>query len=159
MSGKPLLHLVFGGEVSDPTGTDFVEPDNLHIVGIFPDYKSALIAWRGASQAQVDNARYKYVIVHLHRLLEPGGAKKGWSGRFAAVVARGFRYQLLTVQVTARVASRARVLKTFHLGAAELLAVFRRRVGFRRFGAGFAVLVQVDDICAQGFSSRHVTEF
>lgn len=71
MSGKPLLHLVFGGEVSDPTGADFIDPDNLHIVGIFPDYKSALTAWRGASQAQVDNARYKYVIVHLHRMLDP----------------------------------------------------------------------------------------
>lgn len=71
MSEKPLLHLVFGGEVADPTGTEFVDIDALDIVGIFPNYKSALDAWRGASQANVDNAHMKYVIVHMHRLLAP----------------------------------------------------------------------------------------
>lgn len=71
MSDKPLLHLVFGGEVKDPTGTDFVDTDALDIVGIFPDYKTALAAWRGASQANVDSAHVKYVIVHMHRLLDP----------------------------------------------------------------------------------------
>lgn len=71
MADKPLLHLVFGGEVHDPTGTDFVDTAKLDIVGIFPDYKSALNAWRGASQANVDNADVKYVIVHLHRMLDP----------------------------------------------------------------------------------------
>lgn len=68
---KPLLHLVFGGEVKDPQGQDFVDPDNLHIVGIYPSYEKALAAWRGASQARVDEANTKYVIVHLHRMLEP----------------------------------------------------------------------------------------
>ena len=68
---KQLLHLVFGGEVKDPQGQDFVDPDNLHIVGIYPSYEKALAAWRGASQARVDEANTKYVIVHLHRMLEP----------------------------------------------------------------------------------------
>ena len=68
---KPLLHLVFGGEVEDPQGTDFVEAGKLDIVGIFPNHKTALQAWRGASQAHVDEAHVKYVIVHLHRLLDP----------------------------------------------------------------------------------------
>lgn len=68
---KPLLHLVFGGEVSDPLGNDFVDPKNLHVVGIFPNYETALHAWRGASQARVDEANTKYVIVHLHRLMDP----------------------------------------------------------------------------------------
>lgn len=68
---KPLLHLVFGGRVADPQGVDFVEPDKLHIVGIYPNYRKAFDAWRGASQAKVDQADYKYVIVHLHRLLDP----------------------------------------------------------------------------------------
>ncbi len=67
----PLLHLVFGGAVSDPQGTDFVNPDELDIIGIFPNHDSALKAWRGASQARVDEANTKYVIVHLHRLLDP----------------------------------------------------------------------------------------
>jgi len=66
-----LLHLVFGGRVADPRGHEFVDPDNLDIVGIFPNYHSALVAWRGASQAHVDDANMKYVIVHLHRMLEP----------------------------------------------------------------------------------------
>ena len=68
---KPLLHLVFGGEVKDPQGTDFVDPDGLDIIGIFPNRDTAERAWRGASQARVDEANIKYVIVHLHRLLDP----------------------------------------------------------------------------------------
>jgi len=71
MSDKPLLHLVFGGEVADPTGTDFIDTDNLDVVGIYPNYNSALIAWRGASQKAVDSSHTKYVIVHMHRLLDP----------------------------------------------------------------------------------------
>lgn len=71
MSDKPLLHLVFGGEVADPQGTDFVDTDGLDIVGIFPNYALALAAWRGASQAHVDEASTKYVIVHMHRMLDP----------------------------------------------------------------------------------------
>lgn len=65
------LHLVFGGRVANPQGTDFIEPDKLDIVGIFPDYKAAEAAWRSAAQRTVDDATMKYVVVHLHRLLEP----------------------------------------------------------------------------------------
>ena len=67
------LHLVFGGRVSDPRGLDFTDPDGLNIVGIFPDYASAEKAWRGAAQRTVDDAEMKFVVVHLHRLLEPKG--------------------------------------------------------------------------------------
>lgn len=70
MSGS-RLHLVFGGRVRDPRGLDFAEPDRLHIVGIFPDYASAEAAWRAEAQRTVDDAEMKYVVVHLHRLLEP----------------------------------------------------------------------------------------
>ncbi|MGB0682865.1 MAG: DUF4170 domain-containing protein [Magnetovibrionaceae bacterium] len=68
---KPLLHLVFGGEVADPQTNDFVDTDKLDVVGIFPNYETAMAAWRGASQAHVDEANTKYVIVHLHRLMDP----------------------------------------------------------------------------------------
>jgi hypothetical protein len=73
---KPMskLHLVFGGRVSDPQATDFIEPDKLDVVGIFPDYASAEAAWRANAQRTVDDATMKYVVVHLHRLLEPGKA-------------------------------------------------------------------------------------
>lgn len=66
-----LLHLVFGGRVKDPMTLDFVDPSNLDVVGIFPDYASAEKAWRGAAQRTVDDAEMKYVVVHLHRLMEP----------------------------------------------------------------------------------------
>jgi hypothetical protein len=66
-----LLHLVFGGEVADPGGQEFVDTNALDIVGIFPSYAEALKKWRAASQRHVDRAHTKYVIVHLHRLMEP----------------------------------------------------------------------------------------
>ena len=65
------LHLVFGGRVKDPQGLDFEDLSSLHIVGLFPDYASALDAWRANAQLTVDDAEMKYVVVHLHRLLEP----------------------------------------------------------------------------------------
>ena len=65
------LHLVFGGRVSDPQTLDFIDPSQLDVVGIFPDYASAEKAWRGAAQRTVDDAEMRYVVVHLHRLLEP----------------------------------------------------------------------------------------
>ena len=68
---KQLLHLVFGGELKDPKGSEFVDPAKLDIVGIFPNYKTAYAAWRGAAQKTVDDAQVRYFIVHLHRLLEP----------------------------------------------------------------------------------------
>ncbi len=65
------LHLVFGGRVTDPQTLDFQDPSKLDIVGIFPDYAEAEKAWRGAAQRTVDDAEMRYVVVHLHRLLEP----------------------------------------------------------------------------------------
>jgi hypothetical protein len=65
------LHLVFGGHVADPQAMDFIEPDKLDVVGIFPDYKSAEAAWRSAAQRTVDDATMRYVVVHLHKLLTP----------------------------------------------------------------------------------------
>ena len=65
------LHLVFGGRVKDPMTLDFQDPTKLDVVGIFADYASAEKAWRGAAQRTVDDAEMKYVVVHLHRLLEP----------------------------------------------------------------------------------------
>lgn len=65
------LHLVMGGRVKDPQGLDFVDLTAVDMVGVFPDYKSAEDAWRSAAQRTVDDAEMRYVIVHLHRLLEP----------------------------------------------------------------------------------------
>lgn len=71
MSDKQLLHLVFGGRLTDMHGTEFEDVSKLDIVGIFPDYKSAHDAWKSAAQRTVDDAQTRYFIVHLHRLLDP----------------------------------------------------------------------------------------
>jgi len=68
---KQLLHLVFGGELKSLKDVEFRDLDGLDIVGVFPDYKSAELAWRAKAQASVDNAHMRYFIVHLHRLLDP----------------------------------------------------------------------------------------
>jgi len=65
------LHLVFGGRVADPRGLDFDDLASIEIVGLFPDYASAEKAWRAAAQRTVDDAEMKFVVVHLHRLLQP----------------------------------------------------------------------------------------
>ena len=65
------LHLVFGGRVRDPQGVDFEDLPKIHLVGFFNSYAEAEKAWRGAAQSSVDDAQMKYVVVHLHRLLEP----------------------------------------------------------------------------------------
>ena len=64
------LHLVFGGRVKDPRTLDF-DMDTIDVVGIFDSYGAAEDAWRAAAQRSVDEAEKKYVVVHLHRLLEP----------------------------------------------------------------------------------------
>ena len=68
---KQLLHLVFGGELSNLEQVQFRDLDSLDIVGIFPDYDTALVAWKAKAQATVDNAHMRYFIVHMHRLLTP----------------------------------------------------------------------------------------
>ncbi|WGW04046.1 DUF4170 domain-containing protein [Tropicibacter oceani] len=62
------LHLVFGGELVDPSKSVFRNVDDLDIVGIFPNYEAAYNAWKAAAQRTVDNAHMRYYIAHLHRL-------------------------------------------------------------------------------------------
>lgn len=68
---KQLLHLVFGGELTDLGSVEFANLDEIDIVGIYPDYASAYDVWKGAAQRSVDNAHMRYFIVHMHRLLDP----------------------------------------------------------------------------------------
>ena len=65
------LHLVFGGRVKDPRGLEFVDLKAIDFVGLFESYAEAEDAWRGKAQRTVDDAEMKYVVVHLHRLLQP----------------------------------------------------------------------------------------
>ncbi|MDQ1901128.1 DUF4170 domain-containing protein [Paracoccus sp. WLY502] len=68
------LHLVFGGELIDPQGTQFRNTDDIHIVGIFPNYQSAYDAWKAEAQRTVDSAHTRYFIAHLHRLRDEEAA-------------------------------------------------------------------------------------
>jgi len=70
-TGKPLLHLVIGGELKDPQGVTFRDLDAMDFVGAYPNYEEAFKAWRGAAQKTVDNAMMRYFIIHAHRLLDP----------------------------------------------------------------------------------------
>ncbi len=75
-----LLHLVFGGELTDLDGTEFRDPAKLDVVGIFPNYAAAERAWQGRAQSSVDNATMRYFIVHLHRYLDPAILPDGVAG-------------------------------------------------------------------------------
>jgi hypothetical protein len=66
-----LLHLVFGGELESLDKVRFRDLSTLDIVGIYPNYATAYVAWKDKAQMTVDNAQMRYFIVHLHRLLEP----------------------------------------------------------------------------------------
>jgi uncharacterized protein DUF4170 len=68
--GKQLLHLVFGGELTDLDAVQFKDLDKLDIVGIYPNYAEAEKAWKAAAQRSVDNAQMRYFVVHMHRLME-----------------------------------------------------------------------------------------
>ena len=65
------LHLVFGGELVDPTKNVFKDVNDIHIVGMFPDYATAYDAWKAEAQRTVDNAHVRYFVIHAHKLLDP----------------------------------------------------------------------------------------
>ncbi|MEO0682504.1 MAG: DUF4170 domain-containing protein [Pseudomonadota bacterium] len=62
------LHLVFGGELVDPSSNRFKDVDAIDLVGMFPDYATAYNAWKEAAQRTVDDAHTRYFIAHIHRL-------------------------------------------------------------------------------------------
>jgi hypothetical protein len=68
---RQLLHLVFGGELTELNSVEFRDLGKVDIVGIYPNYASAYAAWKAKAQQTVDNAHMRYFIVHLHRLLDP----------------------------------------------------------------------------------------
>jgi len=66
-----LLHLVFGGELSDLDKVTFKDISQLDIVGIYPSYAEAHKAWEKKARETMDIAEMRYFIVHMHRLLDP----------------------------------------------------------------------------------------
>ena len=74
---KQLLHLVLGGELTGIDSTEFKDLDKVDIVGVYPNYATAHVAWKAKAQQTVDNAQMRYFIVHLHRLLDPEATEPG----------------------------------------------------------------------------------
>jgi hypothetical protein len=68
---KQLLHLVIGGEVEDGDEIVFKDLSAVDLVGVYPNYAAAQVAWKQKAQMTVDNAEMRYFVVHLHRLLNP----------------------------------------------------------------------------------------
>ncbi|MEN3973831.1 DUF4170 domain-containing protein [Emcibacter sp. SYSU 3D8] len=68
---KQLLHLVLGGRVKSTASTEFEDLGDVDVVGLYPNYAEALKAWRGKAQSTVDDARMRYFVVHVHRLMDP----------------------------------------------------------------------------------------
>lgn len=68
---KQLLHLVIGGEVEDGDEIVFKDLTAVDLVGVYPNYAAAQVAWKQKAQMTVDNAEMRYFVVHLHRLLNP----------------------------------------------------------------------------------------
>jgi hypothetical protein len=71
MAEPQLLHLVFGGELERLDDVRFHDVSKLDIVGIYPNYAEAYVAWEKKARATIDHAEMRYFIVHLHRLLDP----------------------------------------------------------------------------------------
>jgi Domain of unknown function (DUF4170) len=70
---EQLLHMVLGGELNDVTDIEFKDLSKLDVVGFYPNYATAHVAWLGKARETIDNAQMRYFIVHLHRLLDPAG--------------------------------------------------------------------------------------
>ena len=68
------LHLVFGGELVSPEKNVFRDTAKIHIVGLFPNYETAFLAWKAEAQRTVDNAHMRYFIANLHRLRSEGSS-------------------------------------------------------------------------------------
>jgi myo-inositol-1(or 4)-monophosphatase len=71
MTDRQLLHIVIGGELADLDHLEFRNLSKIEFVGAFPDYDSAVRAWRTKAQATVDNALMRYFVIHAHKLLDP----------------------------------------------------------------------------------------
>ena len=68
---QQLLHIVIGGELTSVDSVEFRDLARVELVGAYPNYAAAHVAWRAKAQSTVDNALMRYFIIHAHRLLDP----------------------------------------------------------------------------------------
>ena len=83
-----LLHLVFGGELTSLTGVTFRDLDEVDIVGIYPDYKSAEKAWRAKAKevhpdvrpGDEEAAKAFQAYQVAYEVLRQGEERREWKG-------------------------------------------------------------------------------
>ena len=63
-----MLHLVYGGELTDPQSSEFRDLSKVQLVGMYPSYAEAHKVWKAEAQRSIDNAHVRDYIAHLHRL-------------------------------------------------------------------------------------------
>ena len=68
---EQLLHLVFGGELTDLDGITFKDVASLDIVGIYPNFEKAQKAWLAKARETIDNAQMRYFICLLYTSPSP----------------------------------------------------------------------------------------
>ncbi len=66
------IHVVFGGELKDVRGTDFIDNSMVEIVGIYPNYEEARSIWQARTQQTVDNAQMRFFVVPLAEMVAVG---------------------------------------------------------------------------------------
>jgi hypothetical protein len=71
MPDRQLLHIVIGGELANLEHVEFRDLTKVEFVGAYPNYDSAVRAWRSKAQSSVDNALMRYFVIHAHKLLDP----------------------------------------------------------------------------------------
>jgi hypothetical protein len=66
-----LLHIVIGGELKSVDSNEFRDLGKVELVGAYPNYAAAHMAWKSRAQQTVDNALMRFFIIHAHKLLDP----------------------------------------------------------------------------------------
>lgn len=64
------LYLVIGGPLG-PNGDKKATEENTEMVGLYSDYVEAVEAWRSAAMRTIDDAETRYLILPLHKMIEP----------------------------------------------------------------------------------------
>lgn len=68
MTQRP--HLVFGGDLKDPGGTDFRDVNDIHFAGMFSSCMDAYDRWKAKAYRTADSAHRRCFNAHRHRLCE-----------------------------------------------------------------------------------------
>ena len=67
MAEAQLLHLVFGGELERLDDVRFRDMSKLDIVGIYPNYAEAYVAWERKARETIDNASEDDTVAIVQR--------------------------------------------------------------------------------------------